>query len=461
MSTRSTTPLAVVILAAGEGTRMKSRLPKVMHKLAHFPMIQYVTETAVQLKPQYIVTVTGPGMEIVQQSVREIVPSKIKTSFVTQQERLGTAHAVKQALPELEGFEGNIIILYGDTPLLTEATLSGTIARLHNGDVNGVVVLGFRAEDPTGYGRLLANDDGELLSIVECKDATPDQRLIDLCNSGVMAMPIALLRKLLHRVTNSNAKGEYYLTDLVMLAGNSGLYSSYTEVENSDEVMGINNRVQLAEAEYALQSMLRDIAMKQGATLVDPDTVYFAADTQLGKDVIIYPHVVFGPNTVVEDNVEIKSFSHVEGAYISKNATVGPFARLRPGARIGEEAHIGNFVEIKNVDVKQGAKINHLSYIGDATVGENSNIGAGTITCNYDGFMKHHTEIGRECLIGSNTILVAPVKIGNGVITGAGSVITQSVEDDALAISRSQQQNLAGKGKAIKLRKQHRRSQIA
>jgi bifunctional UDP-N-acetylglucosamine pyrophosphorylase/glucosamine-1-phosphate N-acetyltransferase len=452
--------VAVIILAAGEGTRMRSNLPKVMHKLAHFPMIQYVTETAVQLKPKHVVTVIGPKMESVQKAVSDILPSSVEASFVVQQDRLGTGDAVKQALPSLGEFKGNIIVLYGDTPLLTERTLSAMLEQIDSGKANGIVVLGFCPDDPAAYGRLVTDDEGVLEAIVEFKDASEAEKEIDLCNSGVMAFPAQVAKTLIPRITNNNAKKEYYLTDLVALATNAGLCSVYTEVENVEEVMGVNSRAELAEAEYALQSMLRDMALARGATLTDPDSVYFAADTQLGKDVLVEPNVFFGPGVTVGDGVHIKAFSHIEGAVIANDAVVGPFARLRPGAKLKERVHVGNFVEVKNSTLEAESKANHLSYLGDSHIGERTNIGAGTITCNYDGFGKHQTTIGKECLVGSNTILVAPVSLGDGVVTGAGSVLTQNVESDALAIARITQQNHAGKGRVIKQRKAQRQAQL-
>lgn len=448
------TQIAVIILAAGQGTRMKSNKPKVMHAIGGKPMVAHVVEAAAALKPERIITVVGTDMEQVEEEVAKAAPAEARLAFVEQTERLGTGHAVKEAMAELEGFGGNVVVLYGDTPLIFPFTLERMIERLRAEVITGVVVLGFRPMDAAEYGRLEVNGNDELTGIVEYKDANDEQRLIGLCNSGVMAMHSDVLRKFIGKIDNNNAKGEYYLTDLVALAKAEGRISSYTEVDDETEVMGVNDRLQLAEAEYALQLRLRANALQNGATLIDPETVFFSTDTRLGRDVIVHPHVVFGAGVIVDSDAEIKSFSHLEGAHVKKGAVVGPYARLRPQAVIGEGARIGNFVEVKKTDVGKGAKINHLSYIGDAEVGEGANIGAGTITCNYDGFSKYKTTIGAESFVGSNSILVAPVNVGKGTIIGAGSVITEDVPDDALAIARAEQKNLAGKGKAFKDKRQ-------
>lgn len=432
-------PCAVVILAAGQGTRMRSALPKVLHPLAGRPMIGHLLDTLAGLPrgDGPVVVVTGPDMPAVAEAVAP-------HPTVTQTQRLGTAHAVAQARPLLEGFVGTVLVLYGDTPLLTAATLARLIARRTAADDPAVVVLGFRPTDPTGYGRLILDPaDASLAAIVEDKDATPDQRVIPLCNSGVMAVDGRVLFSLLAQVGNANAKGEYYLTDLAGLARAAGRTCAVVEGE-ADELLGVNSRADLAAAEAVVQARLRARAFAGGATLLHPDSVVLAHDTRLGQDVTIGPFVVFGPGVSIGDGVTIKGFCHLEGCRVAAGATLGPYARLRPGAEIGPQAHIGNFVEIKQARIEAGAKVNHLTYIGDARVGAGANIGAGTITCNYDGFAKHHTDIGEGAFIGSNTALVAPVTIGAGAIVGAGSTITEAVEAEALALTRAPQVSRAG-----------------
>jgi bifunctional UDP-N-acetylglucosamine pyrophosphorylase/glucosamine-1-phosphate N-acetyltransferase len=433
--TKNTTlnDVAVVILAAGKGTRMKSALPKVMHKVAGKPMVMHVLDTAIACHSVENVVVLGEGMEEVQTLINPFA------KVVIQQERLGTAHAVLQAMPLLAKSKSDIkfaIVLYGDTPLITPNTLHAMYEKAKQGAK--LVVLGFTPDNPAEYGRLLIDKQGSLTSIIEYQDATKAQREIRLCNSGVMLIAYDVLESCLSLVTNNNSKHEYYLTDLVGLAAEKGHTCSYVQAD-TNEVLGVNDRQQLAEIEAILQQKLRKQAMSQGATLIAPETVFFTSDTKLGKDVIVHPFVIFGDKVVVGDNVEIKSHSHIEGTTIAQNAVVGPFARLRPGTEIGKGAKIGNFVEIKKSTIHPGAKVNHLSYIGDSDVGNNANIGAGVITCNYDGIHKYRTHIGKEAFIGSNTALIAPVSIGNGALVAAGSTITEDVGDGDLAIARSRQ----------------------
>ncbi len=425
MSTREN---AVVVLAAGLGTRMKSALPKVMHRIAGRPMIKAVLETATSLAPSRIVVVVGNGMEDV---AKAVAPHPT----VIQEPRLGTGHAVLATRAELVDFTGDVLICYGDTPLISAASLQRLLAARTSDPAPAVVVLGFRPADPGGYGRLIVGTDGTLEAIVEAKDATPEQLAVPLCNSGVIAVDGRLLFSLLDRIDNRNAKGEYYLTDIVSIARSDGL--SCRVVDGSeDELLGVNSRADLARAEAVVQAALRQQAMADGATLIDPQTVYFSWDTRLGRDVVVGPNVCFAPGVSVGDRVEIRPFCHLEGVTVAEGAQIGPFARLRPGARVGEDVHIGNFVELKNAIVEKGAKVNHLTYLGDANVGAGANIGAGTITCNYDGFFKDRTTIGAGAFIGSNTCLVAPVTVGDGAIIGAGSVIARDVTADSLALTR-------------------------
>ncbi|WP_404379754.1 bifunctional UDP-N-acetylglucosamine diphosphorylase/glucosamine-1-phosphate N-acetyltransferase GlmU [Caenispirillum salinarum] len=431
----SKTKTAAVVLAAGMGTRMKSALPKVMHPLTGRPMVSHLLSTVEAVGVDEAVVVVGPGMEAVG---RAVAPHPT----VEQTDRLGTAHAVMQAREVLAGFDGDVLVLYGDTPLITPETL-GKMLEARRGPVRpAVVVLGFRPEDPGAYGRLMMDGDS-LEAIVEAKDATPEQLAVDLCNSGVMCVDGAKLLDLLDRVGNDNAKGEYYLTDIVALARGEGLACAVVEGAE-EELLGVNSRAELAVAEAVAQKRLRKAAMDGGATLIAPETVFMSHDTVIGRDVVIQPNVTFGPGVKVGDGVEIKGFCHFEQCTIAQGATVGPYARLRPGAEVGEGANIGNFVEIKKAVVEPGAKVNHLTYIGDARVGAKANIGAGTITCNYDGFMKYHTDIGTGAFIGSNSALVAPVKIGDGAIVAAGSVVTGDVEPDSLAVARGRQEARPG-----------------
>ncbi|OHC74448.1 MAG: UDP-N-acetylglucosamine diphosphorylase/glucosamine-1-phosphate N-acetyltransferase [Rhodospirillales bacterium RIFCSPLOWO2_12_FULL_58_28] len=428
---------AVIVLAAGMGTRMKSARPKVMHPLAGQPMIARLTATIAGLKPEKTVVVIAPGMD---EAVKAVAPHLT----VVQKQRLGTGHAVKTALTALGNFTGDVLILYGDTPLLSASAMKKLIAKRRSRHDPAAVLLGFRPDDPGAYGRIIAGADG-VEAIIEAGDASPEQAKINLCNSGAMAVDGKRLAGLVNKIGKDNAKGEYYLTAIIALARAQGWRCGMVELKGDgaeDELVGVNSRAELAQAEAILQRNLRDAAMTGGATLIDPKTVYFSYDTRIGRDVTIGPNVFFGPGVTIGDNVEIRSFCHIEGATVGNGAVVGPFARLRPGARIAGNAHIGNFVEIKNAVIESGAKVNHLSYIGDARVGESANVGAGTITCNYDGFSKHHTDIGAGAFIGSNTALVAPVKVGDGAVIGAGSVIVRDVAADSLALTRAEQKNI-------------------
>jgi bifunctional UDP-N-acetylglucosamine pyrophosphorylase / glucosamine-1-phosphate N-acetyltransferase len=428
-----------IILAAGKGTRMKSDLPKVLHRLAGAPMLAHVLRAAAAAGISKAGIVVGPGMDAVGEAGLAVDPGVV---VFVQPDQLGTADAVKAASPAFEAAKGPVIILYGDTPLLRAETLKAVLGELDAGA--DLVVIGFEAEDPTGYGRLLFDAHGRLAGIREEKDASAAERALTLCNSGIMAFRSAeTLAGLLARIGNDNAKGEYYLTDAVALARDGDLQARVV-LSNAEEVLGVNSRAELAIAEGLMQKRLRGAAMDHGATLVAPETVFFSFDTAIGRDVTIEPNVIIGPGVSIEDGVTIKGFCHIEQAHIGEGATVGPFARLRPGAKLARHAHVGNFVEIKNAEVAEGAKVNHLTYIGDASVGAKANIGAGTITCNYDGFAKHRTEIGAGAFIGSNTSLVAPVRIGDGAYVGSGSVITKDVAADALAVTRAPQDERAG-----------------
>ena len=426
--------VAVVILAAGQGSRMQSDLPKVLHRLGGVPLFGHALAAARSLEPEQVIVVTGHGSDRVTKALSKLDP---EARTVLQEEQLGTGHAVRQTLPELEGFEGKVVVLYGDTPFIGEDTLAAIAS--HTSDL---VVLGFEAVDPGRYGRLIVTDRG-LERIVEFKDADAPTRDIALCNSGVMALDASLLRQLIGKLSNDNASGEYYLTDLVALARAEGRRADVV-ICDEEETLGINTRAELAQAERTFQARARARALEDGVTLTDPDSVWFALDTFIGRDAIIGPNVVFGPGVTIESEAEILPFCHLEGCHVSSGATVGPFARLRPGAELGGDVHVGNFVEIKNAVLDEGVKVGHLTYLGDAHIGEATNIGAGTITCNYDGVMKHRTEIGARAFIGSDTMLVAPVRIGDDAMTGSGSVITQDVPDGALAIGRARQANKPG-----------------
>lgn len=422
-------PVALIVLAAGQGSRMQSDLPKVLHRLGGVPLVGHALAAGRSLDPETVVVVAGHGAEAVRAAVARLEPD---AQLALQEEQLGTAHAVRQALPLLEGFEGRVLVLYGDTPFIAPETL-GVLAT-HPSDV---IVLGFQAADPGRYGRLVTGPDG-LERIVEYKDADEVTRAIRLVNSGVLAADAATLREILPQIGNRNAAGEYYLTDLPGLARAAGLRVDVVTCDEA-ETLGINTRTELAAAEAAFQARARAQALEDGVTLSDPATVWFALDTCIGRDAVIGQNVVFGPGVTVESGAEILPFCHLEGCHVSAGATVGPFARLRPGAELGGDVHVGNFVEIKNSVLDEGVKVGHLTYLGDAHVGEATNIGAGTVTCNYDGVGKHRTRIGAHAFIGSDTMLVAPVRVGDRAMTGSGSVITEDVPDDALALGRAKQ----------------------
>ncbi|MGF7153037.1 bifunctional UDP-N-acetylglucosamine diphosphorylase/glucosamine-1-phosphate N-acetyltransferase GlmU [Novosphingobium gossypii] len=429
----SAAPLAIVVLAAGKGTRMKSDLHKVLHPIAGRPMLDHLLASAAQLAPQRQVVVAGHGREQLEKALGS------RATIAVQDPQLGTGHAVQQAEGALEGFDGDVLILYGDVPFVRPETMRAMIERLHAEDAPAVVVLGFQPADPLQYGRVLAHDDGRIAMMVEYKDATEEQRACTLCNSGLMAVKSADLFDLLAKVGNENAQGEYYLVDIVNIATLEGRACAVIVTDDADEVGGINSRGELAEAEARWQAKRRIRAMVNGATLIAPETVFFAWDTAIGRDVTIEPNVVFGPGVSVADGVTIHAFSHLEGATLESGVAIGPFARLRPGAVLKTGSKVGNFVEIKNAVLGEGAKANHLTYLGDATVGAGANIGAGTITCNYDGYFKHKTVIGERAFIGSNSALVAPVKIGADAIVAAGSAVTRDVAAGELRLVRGEQ----------------------
>jgi bifunctional UDP-N-acetylglucosamine pyrophosphorylase / glucosamine-1-phosphate N-acetyltransferase len=429
---------AAIILAAGHGTRMKSSLSKVLHPVGGRPMMEWTIALARQLECDKIVVVVGahnPDAKVRAEAALGL------GSTALQDPPRGTAHAVNCARDALAGFEGDVIVLYADTPLITTPTALGVFDALAEGA--SVAVLGFEAADPGGYGRLILNGEGGLDAIVEAKEATPAQLAVTLCNSGVLAAPADLLFSLLCEVKDDNAKGEYYLTDVVGLARGRGLKAAVSH-GNEDEMLGVNSRVELAQAESQFQAARRQEAMLAGVTLIAPETVFFAYDTIVANDVLIEPNVVFGPGVQVETGTTIRAFTHLEGCLVRAGAKVGPYARIRPGSDIGEDAFIGNFVEVKNTTMAKGAKASHLTYLGDANVGEKANIGAGTVTCNYDGYFKYKTTIGAGAFIGSDTMLVAPVSVGAGAMTGSGSTITKDVPDGALAVERAEQRIIEG-----------------
>ncbi|MCC6948999.1 MAG: bifunctional UDP-N-acetylglucosamine diphosphorylase/glucosamine-1-phosphate N-acetyltransferase GlmU [Bradyrhizobiaceae bacterium] len=424
-----------IVLAAGEGTRMASNTPKVLHRIGGRTLLAHVLGSVRGAGIGRTAVVLGPGRDDVAVEVRRAAPD---AEVFVQHERRGTAHAVLAARPAIER-GGDVLVVYGDTPLLRSETLRGLVEAVED---SAVAVLGFRPADPTGYGRLIVQG-GALVAIREERDASSEEKKIDLCNAGAMALSGKHALALLDRVQDDNAKREFYLTDVVALARADKLKSVVREA-TEEEVMGVNDKPQLAAAEATLQHRLREQAMKAGATLVAPETVHFAADTKLARDVVVEPYVVFGPGVVVEEGAVIRSFSHLEGAHVGAGASVGPYARLRPGTKLGPKARIGNFVETKAAEIGAGAKANHLTYLGDTTVGPNANIGAGTITCNYDGVDKYRTEIGEGAFIGSNSALVAPVKIGDGAYVASGSVITGNVPPNALGVGRARQVNKEG-----------------
>ncbi|WP_425403848.1 bifunctional UDP-N-acetylglucosamine diphosphorylase/glucosamine-1-phosphate N-acetyltransferase GlmU [Hwanghaeella sp.] len=434
---------ATVVLSAGLGTRMRSAKPKAMHEVGGLPMVNHVLRAVAPMAPERTVVVVGPDMPDLE---RAVAPAET----AVQHDRLGTADAVKAARAALSGYgdaDATVFVVYGDSPFLKTATLQRMLDA--RGDGAAVVVLGFQSAEPTGYGRLIQDASGALTAIVEERDASLEQKAITFCNSGVMAIEAARLFTWIDRVTNDNAKGEYYLTDLVEIARADGCRCAAIEAPEA-ELQGVDSKVDLAAAEEQFQQARRHAALEDGVTLRDPSTVWFSYDTALAPGVEVGRNVVFGPGVTVEEGAVIKDFCHLEGAVVRRGADIGPFARLRPGTEIGAGARIGNFVEVKNAVFGEGAKANHLSYIGDAGVGAKANIGAGTITCNYDGYLKSRTEIGAGAFIGSNSALVAPVSIGAGAIVGAGSTVTQDVAKDAIAVARGQQ--MAKDGAAVKFR---------
>ena len=429
MSVRS---CLAIVLAAGEGTRMRSSLPKVLHRIGGRSLLAHVLQAVAEAKATAAAVVIGPDQEAVAAEAERVLPG---AQCFVQRERRGTAHAVLAARPALERKTDDVLIVYGDTPLIRAETLNQLRAPLAAGAA--VVVLGFRPADPSGYGRLIVEGD-KLVAIREEADTNESEKTIGLCNGGIMALAGAHVLPILDRIGDNNRKREFYLTDAVEIARGMKLAAAVVEAKE-DDVRGINTKAQLAEAETVLQQRLRQAALEAGVTMVAPETVFLSADTTFGKDVVIEPYVVFGEKVTIEDGAVIHAFSHLAGAHVGKKCSVGPFARLRPGTRLGEGARVGNFVETKEAAFAAGAKANHLSYIGDASVGANANIGAGTITCNFDGTAKHRTTIGQDAFIGSNSALVAPVEIGDGAYVGSGSVITGNVPADALAIGRARQ----------------------
>lgn len=428
--------IACIILAAGKGTRMKSALPKPLHPVAGVPMVHHVIAAAEGLAPERIVVVIGDGMADMAEAVRPH-----QTAVQTVQN--GTGGAALAARDALKDFDGDILVVFGDSPLITTASLQRMVDIRRQFPAVGLTFSGMRPADPARYGRMVLDDDGTLKKIVEFKDASADEKAITLCNGGIVAADGAKLFDWLAQIGNDNAQGEYYLTDLPPIARKDNRQTLVVEIDAA-ELAGANTRVELAMLEQAMQQRLREKHMLNGATLTHPDSVFFCADTVIGQDVVIEPNVFFGPGVTVADNVTIHAYSHIEGAEIAAGAVIGPFARLRPGSHIGEKAKVGNFVETKNTRLGKGAKANHLTYLGDADIGDKTNIGAGVITCNYDGFMKYKTSVGSEAFIGSNTALVAPVGIGNGAVIGAGSTITKDVPDNALGITRAPQINKDG-----------------
>jgi bifunctional UDP-N-acetylglucosamine pyrophosphorylase / glucosamine-1-phosphate N-acetyltransferase len=433
-----TTPLLTLVLGAGKGTRMKSAMPKVMHAIGGRSMLGHVISAARAAGSTSMAVVVGPGMPEVAKEAEKQAPG---AQVFVQENQLGTGDAVLAARAALQAHTGDVLVMFGDTPLITVETVKALVAALGQGA--NVAVLGFHAKDPTGYGRLITDAAGGLTAIREHNDATTAERAITLCNSGVMAFRAPNLMAMLSEIKPNNAKGEYYLTDIVEIARKAGL-KAVAVAGAEEEMLGVNSRVQLAGAEALFQARARQHVMVEGATLIAPETVWFAYDTKLGRDVIIEPNVFFGPGVTVADGARINANCHIEGATVGSGARIGPFARLRPGAVLGTDVHVGNYVEVKNATLEDGAKANHLAYIGDGRVGKKANIGAGTIFCNYDGFNKHFTDVGHGAFVGSNSALVAPVKIGDGAFIGSGSVITRDVAPDALALERAEQKEHAG-----------------
>jgi bifunctional UDP-N-acetylglucosamine pyrophosphorylase / glucosamine-1-phosphate N-acetyltransferase len=429
---------AVIILAAGQGTRMRSDTHKVLHPIAGRPLLLHLLDRVDAIGADRRIIVLGTGRKQVEAAI-----AGRGVEIVVQAEQKGTGHAVQQAADALGGYDGPVIILYGDTPFVESTTLERMLDRLDAPDQPGLVVLASSPADPLNYGRVILGQGDRIAKMVEFKDASEEERAVRLCNSGMMAVRAADLFRWLKQVGNANAAGEYYLPDIVGIAASEGREAVIVEADPY-ETAGVNSRAELAQLELEWQRRRRQQALDEGATLIDPESVWFAYDTRLGRDITIEPHVVFGGGVDIADGATIHAFSHIEGARIGAGASIGPFARLRPGTRLAAKSKVGNFVELKNAEIGEGAKVNHLSYIGDASVGSKANVGAGTITCNYDGFGKHRTVIGAGAFIGSNTALVAPVAVGEGAIVGAGAVITRDVEPDSLAIERSEQKGIAG-----------------
>ncbi|MEP3073484.1 bifunctional UDP-N-acetylglucosamine diphosphorylase/glucosamine-1-phosphate N-acetyltransferase GlmU [Maricaulis sp.] len=441
---------AAIILAAGQGTRMKSKTVKVLHSVGGRPMLDWSVDLARKSGADRIVTVYGAHSPAVKTAAEAL-----GTQTALQDPPKGTGHAVLAAREALADVEGAAIVLYADTPLITPDTVAKVFAALEGGA--SVAVLGFEPEDPAAYGRLITDGEGNLDRIVEYKDASEAERAVRLVNSGVLAAPAPLLLELLGEVGNDNANGEYYLTDVVGLARARGLKAVVVKAD-AGEVLGVNSRGDLAEAEAAFQARMRKQAMADGVTLVAPETVFFSHDTQIARDVIVEPNVVFGPGVTIGEDAVIHAFSHLEGASVAQGASVGPYARLRPGAELGAGAKVGNFVEVKKSQLGEGAKVSHLTYIGDASIGANANIGAGTITCNYDGYDKHRTVVGEGAFIGSNTCLVAPVTVGAGAFTGTGTIVTENVEADALALARTPMTTKSGWAARFRAAKEARKA---
>ena len=443
-----------IVLAAGKGTRMKSRLPKALHQIAGRSLLGHVIAASQAGVGGTTAVVVGPGMDDVRnEAQRQAGGAGIGVYLQPGQQ--GTGDAVLAAREAIAA-AGDVFVLFCDTPLLRPETLANMSAALERGA--NVAVLGFEAGDPTGYGRLLTSADGALEAIREHNDASPAEREVRLCNSGVMAFRCPDLLGILDQITSDNAKGEFYLTDVIEIARRAGL-TAVAVASDEAQLLGINDRCQLAEAERVFQQRRREQAMREGATLIAPETVWFSYDTVIGQDVVIEPNVFFGPGVSVADGVHIRANCHIEGTEIGARARIGPFARLRPGASLGADVHVGNFVEIKNVVMGDGAKANHLAYLGDGAVGVGSNIGAGTIFCNYDGFFKHRTEIGKGAFIGSNSALVAPLRIGDGAFVGSGSVITKNVPSDALSLERAEQATRDGWAAKFRTVMQRRKAQ--
>ena len=441
-------PFSVIVLAAGMGTRMRSDTHKVLHPIAGKPMLMHLLDTVDGLGAKERVIVVGKGRDQV-----EVALNGRGVKVAHQADQKGTAHAVQQAEHVLSSFDGNVLILYGDTPFVAADTLTEMLARLDAPDTPAVVVLASSPDNPKTYGRVILGTGDIIAKMVEYRDATEAERAVPLCNSGMMAVRASDLWRWLAKVGNDNAAGEYYLPDIVMIAAAEGRSSVAVETD-SWQTAGVNSRAELAHLELDWQRRRREEALDQGATLVDPESVWFSHDTKLGRDCTIEPHVVFGPGVVIDEGATIRAFCHIQGAHIAGGCEVGPFARLRPGTVLEAGAKVGNFVEVKKARLGAGAKANHLSYLGDADIGASANIGAGTITCNYDGFDKYRTEIGAGAFIGSNTALVAPVSVGEGAIVGAGSVITRDVAADELAVARGEQKGLAGWAARFRKRQQ-------